>query len=413
MYYSLIGLLALLILLITNHDVLFRKGIRQRPVLTIYRRFLLAVIAYYVTDILWGAFDYARAYGDMRTALFIDTELYFIAMALGILFWTQYVSAYLRGGNRLRKQLLRYSGILFFAVAVVLTVINIFTPIMFSFDESGAYQKGPARDVVLVLQVVMFLLTAVYALYVFARDSGARKKRHLTIGLFGVIMLTLITVQFFFPLLPLYAIGYMLGCCLLRTFVIESEKNEYRKGLETSLNRERQHLDELDTTRQLAYTDALTGAQSKLAYMEKEEEIDKAISEGSAGKFAFAVFDVNMLKMINDTKGHDAGDACIYNACRIIGDVFRGSPVYRVGGDEFVAVLEDADYEDREELLASFNERIEDNLAKGGVVVSAGVAEYIPGEDSSAKRVFARADMRMYARKDELKREHAKVNGAE
>lgn len=413
MYYSLIGLLALLILLITNHDVLFRKGIRQRPVLTIYRRFLLAVMAYYVTDILWGAFDYARIYGDMRTALFIDTELYFIAMALGILFWTHYVSAYLRGGNRLRKQLLRYSGIVFFAVAVVLTVINIFTPIMFSFDENGVYQARPARDVVLALQILMFLLTAAYALYVFARDSGARKKRHLTIGLFGVIMLTLITIQFFFPYLPLYAIGYMLGCCLLRTFVIEIEKNEYRKGLETSLDRERQHLDELDTTRQLAYTDALTGAKSKLAYMEKEDEIDNAISDGSAEKVAFAVFDVNMLKMINDTQGHDAGDACIFNAYRIISDVFCNSPVYRVGGDEFVAVLEGEDYDNRETLISAFDGRIEDNLAKGGVVVSAGVAEYIPGEDSSAKRVFARADMRMYARKDELKREYAKVNGTE
>ncbi|MBR5768783.1 MAG: diguanylate cyclase [Clostridia bacterium] len=413
MYYSLIGVLALLILLITNHDVLFRRGIRQRPVLTIYRRFLLSVIAYYVTDILWGAFDYARAYTDMRTALFIDTEFYFIAMALGILFWTHYVSAYLRGGNRLRKLLLRYSGIAFFVLAVGVTVINIFTPIMFSYDENGDYHVGPARNAVLILQIVLFLITAVYALYVFARDSSSRKKRHLTIGLFGVIMLTLISIQFFFPYLPLYAIGYMLGCCLLRTFVIEIEKNEYRRGLETSLDREKQHLSELDTTRQLAYTDALTGAQSKLAYMEKEDEIDKTISDGSAEKIAFAVFDVNMLKMINDTKGHDAGDACIYNAYRIICDVFRGSPVYRVGGDEFVAVLEGENYDDREALLASFDERIEDNLAKGGVVVSAGVAEYIPGEDSSAKRVFARADMRMYARKDELKRMYANVNGVD
>ncbi|MBR4439266.1 MAG: GGDEF domain-containing protein, partial [Clostridia bacterium] len=98
---------------------------------------------------------------------------------------------------------------------------------------------------------------------------------------------------------------------------------------------------------------------------------------------------------------------------RIISDVFRNSPVYRVGGDEFVAVLESEDYDDRDALLSAFDERIEDNLAKGGVVVSAGVAEYIPGEDSSAKRVFARADMRMYARKDELKRMYANVNGVD
>ena len=372
LYYSLIGILALLILLITNHDVLFRRGLRQRPVLTVYRRFLLSVMAYYVTDILWGVLDYARAYADTKVALFIDTELYFVAMALGILFWTQYVVEYIEGKGKLHE-LFCYAGRAFFIAMTVLVIVNIFTPVLFYFDEDGVYQTAPARHVMLIVQLALLLLTAVYVLYVAAHTAGAGRKRHLTIGLFGLIMLTLIFIQLFFPYLPLYAIGYMLGCCLLRTYVIENEREEYRKGLEISLDRERQHLNELDTTRQLAYTDALTGAQSKLAYMDKEEKIDRAISDGSAEGIAFAVFDVNMLKVINDTQGHDVGDAYIYNAFLIICDVFRNSPVYRIGGDEFVAVLEGVDYEEREVLLSAFNERIEDNLNKGGVVVSAGV----------------------------------------
>ena len=58
MYYSLIGLLAALMLVITNHDVLPGRTDRSAPpVQRVYRRFLIFVLAYYVTDMLWGVLD--------------------------------------------------------------------------------------------------------------------------------------------------------------------------------------------------------------------------------------------------------------------------------------------------------------------------------------------------------------------
>ena len=413
MYYSVIGLLALTVLIITNHDVLLQKPDRSAsPVQRIYRRFLFCIMAYYITDILWGVLDSL----SLTTLLYADTVVYYLAMAAGILLWTQYAIAYLEQHNRFRKAL-SSAGKLFFAVVCVMTVINLFTPIMFHFDENGVYHAGPVRHALLIVQILLFLFTSLYVLHCAAETRDSEKSRHLTIGLFGLIMVILLSIQLFYPFLPLYTIGYMLGGCLLRTFVIENEREEYRRDLEASLHREeeahrnleasiareKEQFQQLTTAWKHAYTDVLTGVKSKLAYSDKVQQLDKALENGVLDKLAIVVFDLNDLKLINDTLGHDVGDEMIISACRLICKVFQHSPVYRIGGDEFAAVLEGSDYENREELLRVFDQRIEENSRENRVVVSAGMGEYLPGSDSSTDSVFRRADAEMYRRKEQWK----------
>ena len=274
---------------------------------------------------------------------------------------------------------------------------------MFWFDESGVYHEGIARNIALIFQILILLLTSVYALRVSSQTIGAEKNRHFFIGLFGLIMLVLISIQFFEPYLPLYAIGYMLGCSMLRTFVIENEKEEYRQDLESALAREKKGLQELNTAWKLAYTDALTCAKSKLAFAEKEGQMDRDLNNGSMLEFAIVVFDLNGLKQINDSEGHDAGDNYIINAYRLICEVFKHSSVFPVGGDEFAAVLESQDFECREHLMEHFNRIIEQKRSNNEMVIAAGIAEYDSKQDNSFRRVFERADFMMYQRKDELK----------
>lgn len=401
MYYSLVGLLALLTLIITNHDVLLRKGDPSRSgVSRVYRRFLAAVILYYITDMAWGVLEAL----SLTPLLYLDTELYFMAMALGVLFWTQFVVAYLEDEGGF-KTFLQYAGIVFFAAVVTVTIVNFFVPVMFWFDAEGVYHTGFARNVALVAQVLILFQTSLYALKAVSHSEDAARNRHLAIALSGIVMLVFISIQLFQPYLPLYAIGYMMGNCLLRTFVIEGEREEYRSDLEAALARERQQLKELNEAWGLAYTDALTGAKSKRAYSERVDKIDEAIANGTMQEMAVAVFDVNGLKDVNDTLGHETGDKHIIEACRLICTTFKHSPVFRVGGDEFVALLEGSDYENREELLSSFNRCIGENIATDSVVVAAGIADYFPGQDNSYKRIFERADHRMYMRKSELKGE--------
>jgi signal transduction histidine kinase len=240
MTYSIIGILAAIILVITNRDVFLTRKDAIAGTRNTYCWFLLAVLSYYVTDALWGVFDEYR----MTKIQFADTTLYFAAMAAAVLLWTQYVVDYLERGNVFDK-ILRYTGWAFFVFEIIVITLNIFHPVMFWFDENGVYHAESIRHVTLAIQILMFLLTSAYTLHVTLRTKGKVQRRNLTIGLFGIAMIVLIAFQIIYPLWPFYAMGYMVGTCLLHTFVVEDEKDEYRKKLEKSLLREQAQKEEL------------------------------------------------------------------------------------------------------------------------------------------------------------------------
>ncbi|MBQ7488484.1 MAG: hypothetical protein IJT77_13415 [Clostridia bacterium] len=125
---------------------------------------------------------------------------------------------------------------LFFCFEAVVVLINLFYPVLFWFDETGAYHAGLARYITLAIQISLFLAAAVYTLYIAAGTKGSIRLRHMTIGLFGIAMTLLIACQVFYPLLPLYAIGYMLGTCLLHSFVVENEKRSIAGNLRKQPN---------------------------------------------------------------------------------------------------------------------------------------------------------------------------------
>ena len=399
MYYSSIGILALLIHIIINYDVLINSTHTDSiPAHVSYRNFLFGVMGYYVTDILWGALYALR----LVVLAYTDTEIYFAVMALSVFFWTRYVITYLNEKSRY-SVLLKYVGLLFIIFEFVVLTVNFFYPIVFSFDDMGGYHTGNARSLTLFIQLLLFLATAAHMLLVAARTRGKARRRHLTIGLFGLAMTIFVTLQALYPLMPFYAIGYMLGTCLLHTFVLEDEKETRREELENLLRIKQMQEKELGSARKMAYTDPLTGVKNKNAYMEDINGIGYRIEDGAVADFGVVVFDVNDLKIINDTKGHDEGDKYIQAASDIICRQFRHSPIYRIGGDEFVALLFGEDYENREFLLQNFMYLMEKNLAAGKVVISCGYEEFLAERDKSFLEVFYRADMKMYEQKRKLK----------
>ena len=153
----------------------------------------------------------------------------------------------------------------------------------------------------------------------------------------------------------------------------------------------------------IANTDPMTGVKSKYAYMRQEKDLDDAIRQERTKEFSVVVCDLNGLKQINDTYGHKAGDDYIRAASKMICEIFQHSPVFRIGGDEFVVLLTGHDYKERELLLEKLNQESEANIGNGKVVVAAGIADYLPGGDADAHSVFQRADRLMYSRKQQLK----------
>lgn len=398
MTYSAFGLLAVLIHLIINYDIFHKRIGSSFPAVRQYRFFLISVIIYHITDALWGFFyEY-----HLSKLLFITTTVYFFVMALAVLLWTSFVVQYLEEKSYFCTAI-NYIGKLFFIFQISTVGSNIFVPIVFSVDEAGGYHPGIVRYALFILQIVILLNASIYSLIISIKSDGSKKRRHLTIGLFGLSMILAITAQLFYAVLPLYSIGYMIGCCVLHTFVVEDERAENISALKASLNREAIQIEELGATRTMAYTDPLTGVKSKRAYLDIRKQFEQKIADNTIKEFAIAVFDVNGLKEVNDNFGHEVGDQHIIGACNLICTILKHSPVFRIGGDEFVAILEGADFEERRSLISDFNNQIEDNARNGKVVVSVGLSTYKQNAGATFASVFKQADENMYKRKAILK----------
>lgn len=102
----------------------------------------------------------------------------------------------------------------------------------------------------------------------------------------------------------------------------------------------------------LAYQDSLTKVKNKAWYDKTSQRINEEIEEGTA-EFGIIMADLNYLKKINDSYGHERGNEYIFGACHELCRVFSHSPIFRVGGDEFVILLEKIDYLNRDTLLSN------------------------------------------------------------
>lgn len=154
------------------------------------------------------------------------------------------------------------------------------------------------------------------------------------------------------------------------------------------------------------YRDKLTGLRNAAAYISKHAELNNQAKLVPNFSYAVVLFDVNFLKKINDNFGHQAGDQLIRHAARVVCRVFSHSPIYRIGGDEFVAVLEGEDYENRAELIKQFDEKIsaESFTVENEVInlsVARGMAIYKKG--MLFADVAQNADDEMYTHKAAIK----------
>ncbi len=538
MYDSAIGILALLVLVIENLDILLGLDVGfDKPAWKVYRKFLFSILVYYITDILWGILEALK----IPILLFADTSLYFIAMAVGILLWTQYVVTYLDEKDTFGNFLV-HAGRILAACVTVISLVNIFAPVLFTVDDECVYTPLPIRYVILIVQIVLLFLISIHALRTILakKASGDRVKRYRATAYFGLIMSTFLIAQVWLPYLPMYCIAYLLGTCLLRAFVVRMEKEEYRlenaemkrirqeellkeehtayrrmsalagdflcvyivdpetgdyrefnsadefksydlatKGtdffnttmkyaknivcaedwdkfssmfsreavldeiekvgiylleyriilqgrpnyvqlkaaildeedehrlivgindVDALVRREEDYAARLANAQSMANIDALTGVKNRHAYLEAEERLNELINDGDISEFAIVILDVNDLKKVNDTLGHQAGDKHLRGACKIICDTFKRSPVFRIGGDEFAVIVRGEDYERVDRLVSDIDDQNRKAVINGGVVVACGMSKF-EGDDS-VTAVFRRADRNMYDNKVSLK----------
>ena len=172
-----------------------------------------------------------------------------------------------------------------------------------------------------------------------------------------------------------------------------------------SINIKNEKIQRLNIT---SYRDALTKVGNKTAYDEKIAEINRLMQAENVD-FAIIMADVNNLKQVNDTFGHEKGDSYLINCCKVLCDTFKHSSVYRIGGDEFVILAQGQDYDNRIELynnlLKQFKgcyEQTEKPLYER-YSMSLGMAENTA--DDTIEIMFKRADSIMYKNKVKFKQQ--------
>lgn len=155
-----------------------------------------------------------------------------------------------------------------------------------------------------------------------------------------------------------------------------------------------------------AYQDELTAVKNVAAYDRKVYDLNQKIAAGQAA-FAVVMVDLNQLKDVNDRFGHEKGNVALQRLCRAVCRIYKHSPVYRIGGDEFVVILEGEDYARRDALFEKVRafEHIRDLSADQPwtqLAASVGMAVYDKTRDTAYQAVFNRADTKMYEQKQHL-----------
>ncbi|MBR1853652.1 MAG: GGDEF domain-containing protein, partial [Lachnospiraceae bacterium] len=123
-------------------------------------------------------------------------------------------------------------------------------------------------------------------------------------------------------------------------------------------------------------------------------------------------------KTVNDNLGHECGDRVIIGAANALKKSFGAEHTYRIGGDEFIVVLENLAETELEAYYGAFDEAVrrenekitgeklvaDDAPVQLKLAVSKGAAFYMPEQDKEYKEVFKRADEEMYKDKERFYR---------
>ena len=135
-----------------------------------------------------------------------------------------------------------------------------------------------------------------------------------------------------------------------------------------------------------SFMDRLTSMQNRNAF---ERARSGVLAKGKP--LGIIAGDVNGLKFVNDTYGHAVGDKLIVNSANALAEVFGRERIYRIGGDEFIVVLEDC----YEEEMRNGVEKVRAILERDSASMSMGVG-FAERFDGDFKQLQARADAEMY-----------------
>lgn len=281
---------------------------------------------------------------------------------------------------------------IFMTLNVILQTVSLTNGMIFYIDSQSVFYRGTEYWIYIFFCAASFL----YILFVFAL-IGIRTKLRNFLCLLLIASITLIG-QGANIIDGSINSGYT-SICVTAVLLYIFIQNMLRHMM----------IEKITVEQEISNHDALTKVFSRISFDHKIEELDKKIKDSSTDvKFAVCECDLNNLKLINDTFGHDTGDEYIIKCCRTICNFFKHSPVFRIGGDEFVAIVQNDDFDNFEQIKKELNDFTVSEAGKEGSIIdkksfSAGFEVFDYKKHHSFSDVFKKADIDMYENKSKLK----------
>ncbi len=155
---------------------------------------------------------------------------------------------------------------------------------------------------------------------------------------------------------------------------------------DAQVRREQEYAHSLSLARAKSNRDTLTGVRNRTAFTDAEEQLDRQMDQDQPLEYAIVLFHVS-------TGEPGSEDAVLKTACSTICQVFKRSPVFRIGNDEFAVIAQGHDYDHIDELIAGMKEQAGEELAGQSGSVAIGMARY--ANDKDVMSVFERANASM------------------
>lgn len=279
-------------------------------------------------------------------------------------------------------------------VICILAFINIVVQLILQLTGIRGFRQMFTPTHILLGMALMYMVGAtVYAMW----KRGINQQ--VIVGILGIIVLlgvlTLDLVHFYlgsFQITFIGNFGVLIYICILAQEAFKQTISQADKARK------------LEFYRQLATKDMLTDMYNRNSY-------DEWVKENVQMPGTLIItFDLNNLKYCNDTLGHAIGDDYIKNAAGIIAEVFGNfGNCYRIGGDEFCAVIpkqNKIDPEDKLTQLEQEQKKYNAGLEYPYMQIAYGYAEYDAQTDLDIEDTRSRADKKMYEMKRKMKMEN-------
>ena len=173
------------------------------------------IVIFCIADGFWGICASHFLMND--TLLFLASTIFHAFAAFTPLVWLHFVLTYV--GDVRHKNIYYAVGTALFLTEIALLIVNFNNNIIFYVDAAGEYCTGPMRKFLFYAQYANYITMAVIALIcLFKNENG--KSYYLAVLSFAAAPILCGAFQLLYPDAPAYSIGYMLGFCIIYSFVV-------------------------------------------------------------------------------------------------------------------------------------------------------------------------------------------------